>query len=70
MRRGVCSTGYPDRPCTNITCVSGTALVTVSDLDDNPPQFDRSSYSADFPSNTTGAVDIPITVTDRDKVNY
>ena len=56
----------PDQPCSEVTCLSGTAFVIVHDLDDNSPAFEQSSYSASFPENTTGAVDLLITVSDAD----
>ena len=49
--------------------MNGTALVTVNDMDDNDPVFNKSSYSMSFPENTSGAIDMMITATDRDRVS-
>ena len=49
--------------------MNGAALVTVNDRDDNDPVFDKSSYSVSFPENSSGAIDMVITMTDRDRVS-
>ncbi|XP_043247124.1 protocadherin Fat 1-like [Amphibalanus amphitrite] len=56
----------PDQACSNITCVNGTALITVNDLEDNGPKFENTSMQADFAENKTGNLDLTINVTDKD----
>ncbi|KAF0299162.1 Cadherin-23 [Amphibalanus amphitrite] len=56
----------PDQACSNITCVNGTALITVNDLEDKSPEFENTSMQADFAENKTGNLDLTVTVTDKD----
>ena len=58
-----------DQPCTNITCVNGTALVTVNDLDDNDPVFEPSSFVTEWPENKPGSLNLTVKVTDLDAVS-
>ncbi|XP_066440072.1 cadherin-1-like [Eleutherodactylus coqui] len=45
---------------------TGTAMITVTDSNDNPPIFDPSTYRADVPENRVGYDVARMTITDED----
>lgn len=47
---------------------TGTAVITITDSNDNPPQFEQTSYVASVPENKVGHVVAKLTVTDGDEV--
>uniref|UniRef100_A0A8C2EHS6 Cadherin-1 n=1 Tax=Cyprinus carpio TaxID=7962 RepID=A0A8C2EHS6_CYPCA len=51
--------GYP---------TTGTAVITITDSNDNPPQFEQSSHVVSVPENKVGHEVAKLTVTDGDEV--
>uniref|UniRef100_A0A8C2EFG4 Cadherin-1 n=1 Tax=Cyprinus carpio TaxID=7962 RepID=A0A8C2EFG4_CYPCA len=51
--------GYP---------TTGTAVITITDSNDNPPQFEQSSHTVSVPENKVGHEVAKLTVTDGDEV--
>uniref|UniRef100_A0A8C1AQ08 Cadherin-1 n=1 Tax=Cyprinus carpio carpio TaxID=630221 RepID=A0A8C1AQ08_CYPCA len=51
--------GYP---------TTGTAVITITDSNDNPPQFEQSSHVVSVPENKVGYEVAKLTVTDGDEV--
>uniref|UniRef100_A0A8C1LIH1 Cadherin-1 n=1 Tax=Cyprinus carpio TaxID=7962 RepID=A0A8C1LIH1_CYPCA len=47
---------------------TGTAVITITDSNDNPPQFEQSSYTVSVPENKVGHEVAKLTVTDGDEV--
>ncbi|XP_073692657.1 B-cadherin [Garra rufa] len=52
----------------NGTSTTGTAVITITDSNDNPPQFEQTSHIVSVPENKVGAVVARFTVTDGDEV--
>ncbi|XP_039720671.1 cadherin-4 [Pteropus medius] len=46
---------------------TATAIVTVTDVNDNPPEFTASTYAGEVPENRVGTVVANLTVMDRDQ---
>ncbi|KAL6461400.1 hypothetical protein MHYP_G00295440 [Metynnis hypsauchen] len=51
----------------NGTVVTGTAVITVTDSNDNAPQFEKTSYNVSVPENKVEAVVVKMPVTDGDE---
>ncbi|XP_042616901.1 cadherin-1-like isoform X2 [Cyprinus carpio] len=47
---------------------TGTAVITVTDSNDNPPQFEQTLHTVSIPENELGAIVAKLTVTDGDEV--
>ncbi|RXN17682.1 B-cadherin-like isoform X1 [Labeo rohita] len=47
---------------------TGTAVITITDSNDNPPQFEQTSHIVSIPENKVGATVAKLTVTDGDEV--
>lgn len=48
---------------------TGTATITVGDINDNPPTFTKTSYEASVPENESEKLILRIPVVDRDLIN-
>uniref|UniRef100_A0A671QXK8 Cadherin-1-like n=1 Tax=Sinocyclocheilus anshuiensis TaxID=1608454 RepID=A0A671QXK8_9TELE len=47
---------------------TGTAVITITDSNDNPPQFEQTLHTVSVPENKVGAVVAKLTATDEDEV--
>uniref|UniRef100_A0A8C1Z5K6 Cadherin-1 n=1 Tax=Cyprinus carpio TaxID=7962 RepID=A0A8C1Z5K6_CYPCA len=47
---------------------TGTAVITINDSNDNPPQFEQTLHTVSIPENELGAIVAKLTVTDGDEV--
>ncbi|KTG02662.1 hypothetical protein cypCar_00044551 [Cyprinus carpio] len=47
---------------------TGTAVITINDSNDNPPQFEQTLHTVSIPENELGAIVTKLTVTDGDEV--
>ncbi|XP_026070693.1 B-cadherin isoform X1 [Carassius auratus] len=47
---------------------TGTAVITITDSNDNPPEFDHNLHTVSVPENEFGAIVAKLTVTDGDEV--
>lgn len=61
--------GYPSED--PLTSATAEATVTIRDVNDEPPSFDRKEYSVSIPENAANGTPLPhldMTVTDSDVV--